>query len=165
MEAAAESEAALGMKGWSGGRRSGLWRGSQPAEPLPPVPVPVPVRGTGQRSFVLLNFALRCRWKCRVPAASHPKEREGGSEGMDSAGNFPWVGRTAEERGGEEKAAHSERSLRGRGCFGEGGREQGLCAVRGHCQQQSVAPFAICRFPWGGSCLGALDHKGLKELG
>lgn len=95
------------------------------------------------------------RWECRVPAASLAASSAWAPQGTS-------VGcRTGTERGGGE-AARRQCSLRGQAVLEKGA---GFVAVRGHCQQHSLAPFAICRFPRGGSCLGALDHKGLEELG
>lgn len=152
MAAATESEAALGRTGWRGCRKFGLQRGAQPAEPLPAPGAGTRVWGrAGRRSFVL-NFAPSAAGNAACqPHPTGLNEREG-VDGFRR--KFPWVGRTGKEGGGGEEEAHSQQSLRGQGCFGEGGRVQGLCAVRGHCQQQTVTPFAICRFPqwipaWG----------------
>lgn len=158
MEAATESEAALGMMGWSGGRRVGLWRGSQPAEPLPP-------RGAGPRAWgraalLCAQLCPRCRWECRVPAASHRAEEEGGSGWIPQEIS---VGCKDRERTRRRRRSTQSTLAACPGLFWR--RGAGFVCCQGTLPAAERGPLCHLPLPTGGSCLGALDHKGLKELG
>lgn len=117
-------------------------------------------RAWGRAALLCAQLCPRCRWECRVPAASHRAEGEGGSGWIPQEIS---VGCKDRERTRRRRRSTQSTLAACPGLFWR--RGAGFVCCQGTLPAAERGPLCHLPLPTGGSCLGALDHKGLKELG